>query len=74
MSIQFNTATWNIIENFFTDNPQVLVQHHINSYNEFFRTGLKSVFKEKNPISLQKEQDPNTKEYKYKSDYVFIYK
>ena len=66
MSIQFNTATWNIIENFFTDNPQVLVQHHINSYNEFFRTGLKSVFKEKNPISLQKEQDPNTKEYKYK--------
>ena len=57
MSIQFNTATWNIIENFFTDNPQVLVQHHINSYNEFFRTGLKSVFKEKNPDSGPAKKD-----------------
>ena len=30
--------TWNIIETFFQDNPQVLVQHHINSYNDFFKT------------------------------------
>ena len=66
MSLKYTTATWNIIEKFFYDNPQVLVQHHISSYNEFFKTGLQSVFKEKNPINLQKEQDPTTKEYKYK--------
>ncbi len=66
MSVNYDNTTWNIIEKFFYDNPQVLVQHHINSYNDFFRTGLKSIFKEKNPISLQKEQNPDTKEYKYK--------
>ena len=50
MSLKYTTATWNIIEKFFYDNPQVLVQHHISSYNEFFKTGLQSVFKEKNPF------------------------
>ena len=55
MSTKNNIATWNIIEKFFYDNPQVLVKHHIDSYNDFFRTGMKSVFKEKNPIILQKE-------------------
>jgi DNA-directed RNA polymerase II subunit RPB2 len=68
MSIKYNTATWNIIEKFFYDNPQVLVKHQIDSYNDFFRTGMKSIFKEKNPIVLQKEQDPNTKEYKYRCE------
>jgi len=68
MSIKYNTATWNIIEKFFYDNPQVLVKHHIDSYNDFFRTGMKSVFKEKNPIVLQKEQDPSTKEFKYRCE------
>ncbi len=68
MSIKYNTATWNIIEKFFYDNPQVLVKHHIDSYNDFFRTGMKSIFKEKNPIVLQKEQDPNTKDFKYRCE------
>ena len=30
MSIKYNTATWNIIEKFFYDNPQVLVKHHLD--------------------------------------------
>ena len=47
MSVKYDTVTWNIIEKFFYDNPQVLVQHHISSYNEFFKTGLQSVFKKK---------------------------
>ena len=68
MSIKYNNATWNIIENFFNDNPQVLVKHHIDSYNDFFRTGMKSVFREKNPIVLQKEQDSETKEFKYRCE------
>jgi DNA-directed RNA polymerase II subunit RPB2 len=68
MSIKYNTATWNIIEKFFYDNPQVLVKHHIDSYNDFFRTGMKSIFKEKNPVILQKEQDPNTKMFKYRCE------
>ena len=68
MSIKYNTSTWNIIEKFFYDNPQVLVKHQLDSYNDFFRTGMKSIFKEKNPVILQKEQDPSTKEFKYRCE------
>ena len=55
MSVKFDNITWNIIEKFFYDNPQVLVKHHLESYNEFYKTGLKSIFKQRNPIILQKE-------------------
>ena len=55
MSVKFDNITWNIIEKFFYDNPQVLVKHHLESYNDFYNTGLKSIFKERNPIILQKE-------------------
>jgi len=68
MSVKFQNITWNIIEKFFYDNPQVLVKHHLESYNEFFKSGLKSIFKERNPIILQKEQDPDNKQFKYRCE------
>jgi DNA-directed RNA polymerase II subunit RPB2 len=68
MSVKFDNITWNIIEKFFYDNPQVLVKHHLESYNEFYRTGLKSIFKERNPIILQKEQDAKTNQFKYRCE------
>ena len=68
MSLKYNNTTWNIIEKFFYDNPQILVKHHIDSYNDFFRTGLKQILKERNPIILQKEQNPETKQYKYRCE------
>ena len=68
MSMKYNNATWNIIEKFFHDNPQVLVKHHIDAYNDFFRTGMKRIFKERNPVILQKEQDPDSKEFKYRCE------
>ena len=76
MSVKYDTVTWNIIEKFFYDNPQVLVKHHIDSYNDFFRTGLKSILKEKNPIIFQKEQNQETKEFNYRCELqqLFNYK
>jgi len=68
MSVKFDNITWNIIEKFFYDNPQVLVKHHLESYNEFYKTGLKSIFKERNPIILQKEQDPESNRFKYRCE------
>ena len=68
MSLKYNNTTWNIIEKFFNDNPQILVKHHIDSYNDFFRTGLKQVLRERNPIVFQKEQNPDTKQYKYRCE------
>ncbi len=49
---------WKVIDCFFDDNPNILVKHHLASYNDFIQNGIKRIFKEKNPIVLQKEQDP----------------
>ena len=60
---------WNIIKSLLTENNgSYLIKHHIDSYNDFFRTGMKRIFKEKNPIVLQKEQDPSTKDFKYRCE------
>ena len=52
-----------VIDKLFEDNPNLLVNHHLESYNEFFSKGIKRVFHEKNPIQIMKEQDKNTKEF-----------
>jgi DNA-directed RNA polymerase II subunit RPB2 len=56
---------WLIIDKFFTDNPSILVAHHLESYNDFFAQGLNRIFKEKNPIKIMKQQDPKTSEFNY---------
>jgi len=57
---------WTIINKYFEDNPNVLVGHNLSSYNDFMNKGIKQIFKEKNPIVLQKEQDPKTNEFQYR--------
>jgi DNA-directed RNA polymerase II subunit RPB2 len=54
-----NATIWKILETYFTDNPQALVRHHIDSYNDFYKTGIYQIFKEKNPIRLYSRPDPN---------------
>ena len=54
---------WNIIDKYFNDNPNSFVAHHLDSYNDFFNIGLKQILKEKNPIKILKQQDPDTKEF-----------
>ena len=42
-SNSFNNVTWNVIQKYFEDNPQVLVQHHTDSYNAFVDRGIKNI-------------------------------
>jgi len=49
-----------IIETLFKENPDLLIDHHLESYNDFFDTGIQKIFKEKNPIQILKQQDPKT--------------
>ena len=42
--------SWKLIDKYFTDNPNILVDHHLESYNNFFDTGIKRIFHENNPI------------------------
>ena len=59
---------WNIISRYFRDDEHVLVKHHLDSYNDLFGKGIYSIFKERNPIILQKEQDPVTNEFKLRCE------
>ena len=52
-----------VIDKLFADNPNLLVSHHLDSYNEFFNEGIKRIFREKNPIQIMKDQDEATKEF-----------
>tara|TARA_Y100000389_G_scaffold105244_1_gene102121 strand:- start:2703 stop:6959 length:4257 start_codon:yes stop_codon:yes gene_type:complete len=59
---------WEIIDTYFKDNKSVLIQHQLNSYNDFFNNGINRIFKEKNPIKILKQQNPETKNYDYRAN------
>ena len=56
---------WKIIHAYFEDNPQALVAHHLESYNDFFKNGIFQIFKEKNPVSLSSVYDENLGDFKH---------
>ena len=47
-----NDFSWKIIDKYFTDNPNNLVKHHIDSFNDFFENGIINIFKENNPLKF----------------------
>ena len=55
-----------IIDRYFQDNKTALVQHHIDSYNDFFSNGIYSIFKEKNPIRILKKYNKDTEDFDLK--------
>jgi DNA-directed RNA polymerase beta subunit len=55
-----SNTLWRIINKYFEDNPNYLVSHHLESYNDFFKKDIFEIFKNKNPIqivSAEKETD-----------------
>jgi DNA-directed RNA polymerase II subunit RPB2 len=62
---------WTIFDKYFDDNPTALVNHHLESYNDFFSTDINQIFREKNPIKIVKQQNPETKDYKFKANIYF---
>jgi DNA-directed RNA polymerase II subunit RPB2 len=59
-----NSTIWKIINTYFEDNPQSLVRHHIDSYNDFFKNGIFQIFKEKNPLRINTRFDEQLNEYR----------
>jgi len=59
-----NSVIWKIIDKYFEDNPQCLVRHHIDSYNDFFKNGIFQIFKDKNPIKIQTRFDDRINDYR----------
>ena len=62
---------WSLIERYFLDNPQNLVKHHIQSYNDFYKNGIFQIFREKNPITIYAKHNEQTGEYDNKIDIFF---
>lgn len=62
---------WDIIDCYFRDNPQSLVRHHIESYNDFYKEDIFRIFKEMNPVTIVSGFDEKTKEYKSKCNLYF---
>jgi DNA-directed RNA polymerase II subunit RPB2 len=57
------TLSWNIIDHYFKDNPNVLVRHHLESYNDFLSNGIARIVKDRNPIILEKDENKETGKY-----------
>jgi len=50
--------SWELIDKYFKDNPNCLVAHHLESFNDFFRSGIKRIFHENNPIRfIEREEE-----------------
>ena len=58
---ELNDISWNIIHQMFEDNPYLLVNHHLKSYNHFFKYGIFKIFKDNNPIRFKERIEDETK-------------
>ena len=55
--------SWKLIDKYFKDNPNNLVAHHLESYNDFFGSGIHRIFRENNPIRfIEREDESNDTE------------
>ena len=54
---------WKIIDKYFKENPYNLVEHNLESYNNFFGKELTDIFIQNNPIKILKQQDEKTGEF-----------
>ena len=66
-----NSTVWKLMDKYFQDNPQSLVRHHTESYNDFFKNGIFQIFKEKNPLRIKTKFDE--KKNAYRSECVMYF-
>ena len=65
------STIWKIIDLYFQDNPQALVKHHIESFNQFYDTQLIQLFKDMNPIKLDVDYDTEIQDFRSKCSMYF---
>jgi DNA-directed RNA polymerase II subunit RPB2 len=58
-----NQNTWKIIDSYFRDNPQSLVMHHTESYNDFYKNGIFQIFRDNNPVRLSSRYNEDTGDF-----------
>jgi DNA-directed RNA polymerase II subunit RPB2 len=51
--------SWKLIHTYFQDKPNALVQHHLDSCNDFYAQGIPRIFRENNPIRFVAREEDN---------------
>ena len=68
---------WIVLNSFFKD-KEILVAHHLNSFNNFIRNDIPAIIKEKNPVSVSyefnKTHNKFMKEYRIEIENIYISK
>ncbi len=57
---------WRLLHLYFTQHPQHLVAHHMDSYNDFFHRDLPLLFQERNPLQVVSCYDEQIHDYRHK--------
>ena len=60
-----NGILWKIVNSHFEENPQCLVAHHVESFNDFYKKGIQQIFHENNPLRLSSKYDVTIDDYRY---------
>jgi len=63
-----NSNIWKIIDSYFRDNPQSLVMHHIESYNDFYKKGIFQIFRDNNPLRISSRYDDEIGDFRNKCE------
>jgi hypothetical protein len=58
---------WNLIDKYFKENPNCLVEHHLESFNDFYKNQIFKIFKETNPLRINSNYDPEIDDYRNQS-------
>ena len=61
-----DSTIWKVIESYFQNNPQALVKHHVDSYNQFYSEHIFQLFKDMNPIKLDVDYDKDIQDFRSK--------
>ncbi len=58
-----DSVAWNLIDKYFKDNPSNLVDHHLDSFNQFIEIHIPQIFKENNPVKYLEKEDTSNKDF-----------
>mgnify|MGYP001198930720 FL=1 len=63
----YNNLSWEVINKYF-ENKYTLVNHHLDSYNDFFNTHIFRIINEKNPLKVHKNYNDDIDDFEFKCD------
>jgi DNA-directed RNA polymerase II subunit RPB2 len=66
-----NTMEWDAVKSYFTNGVRRLVDHQVDSFEDFIRNKLPLIIQSTAPITVWHEQDPVIKKYKYEFQLSF---